>query len=82
MMNYDCIYHKIQLTIEQDIYTNTNESGREAQKETMGLIDIGLPQSKKILLTVTARPGSKVKYNKGKYKLTNYLLRSFSFPIW
>jgi len=29
----------------------------------MGLIDIGLPQSKKIKLTVTARPGSKVKYN-------------------
>ena len=41
------IYHKIQLTIEQDRYTKANESGEEAQKETMGLVDIGLPQSKK-----------------------------------
>ena len=41
------IYHKIKLMIEQDIYTKANESGEEAQKETMGLIDIGLPQSKK-----------------------------------
>ena len=46
----------------------------EAQKETMRLVDIGLPQSK-IKLTVTVRPGSKVKlkYNEGKYKLTNYI---------
>ena len=36
-----------------------SESGEEAQKETMRLIDIGLPQSK-IILTVTVRPGSKV----------------------
>ena len=35
----------------------------------MRLIDIGLPQSK-IKLTVTVMPGSKVKYNEGKYKLT------------
>ena len=27
-------------------YTKANESGKEAQKETMGLIDIGLPQCK------------------------------------
>ena len=27
----------------------------------------------KIKLTVTVRPGSKVKYNEGKYKLTNYM---------
>ena len=27
----------------------------------------------KIKLTVTVRPGSKVKYNEGKYKLTNYI---------
>ena len=27
-------------------YTKANESGEEAQKETMRLIDIGLPQSK------------------------------------
>ena len=41
------IYHKIQLTIAQDSYTKAIESGEEAQKETMGHIDIGLPQSKK-----------------------------------
>ena len=40
------IYHKIQITIKQDSYTKANESGEEAQKETMRLIDIGLPQSK------------------------------------
>ena len=57
-MNYDFIYHKIQLTIEQDSYIKTNESGEEApppppppkkkrkKNETNGLIDIGLPQSK------------------------------------
>ena len=27
----------------------------------------------KIKLTVTVRQGSKVKYNEGKYKLTNYI---------
>ena len=27
----------------------------------------------KIKLTVTVRPGSKAKYNEGKYKLTNYI---------
>ena len=43
----EIIYHKIQIMIKQDIYTNANESGEEAQKETMGLIVIGLPQSKK-----------------------------------
>ena len=31
--------------IKQDSYTEANESGEEAQKETMRLIDIGLPQS-------------------------------------
>ena len=68
------IYHKIQITIKQDSYTKANESGEEAQKETMRLIDIGLPQSKnEVNLTVTVRPGSKVKYNEGKYKLTNYI---------
>ena len=66
------IYHKTQITIKQGSYTKANESGEEAQKETMRLIDIGLPQSK-IKLTVTVRPGSKVKYNEGKYKLTNYI---------
>ena len=34
------------IMIKQDSYTKANESGGEAQKETMGLIDIGLPQSK------------------------------------
>ena len=67
------IYHKIQITIKQDSYTKTNESGEEAQKETIRLIDIGLPQSKKIKLTLTVRPGSKVKYNEGKYKLIKYI---------
>jgi len=33
------IYHKIQITIKQDSYTKANESGEEAQKETMRLID-------------------------------------------
>ena len=32
--------------ILQDSYTKANESGEEAQKETMRLIDIGLPQRK------------------------------------
>ena len=32
--------------IKEDSYTKANESGEEAQKETMWLIDIGLPQSK------------------------------------
>ena len=41
------IYHKIQIMLKQDSYTKENESGEEAQKETMRLIDIGLPQSKK-----------------------------------
>ena len=39
-------YHKIQVTIKQDSYSKANESDEEAQKETMRLIDIGLPQSK------------------------------------
>ena len=68
------IYHKIQITIKQDSYTKANESGEEAQKETMRLMDIGLPQSKnKVNSNSTVRPGSKVKCNEGKYKLTNYI---------
>ena len=39
-MIYDFIYHKIQLTIEQENFPKTNESGEEAQKETTGLIDM------------------------------------------
>ena len=39
----------------------------------MRLMDIGLPQSKnKVNSNSTVRPGSKVKCNEGKYKLTNY----------
>ena len=42
--------------IKQDSYTKANESGKEAQKETMGLIDIGLPQSKnKVTFCLTCR---------------------------
>ena len=44
--NFILIYHKIQRTIKRDSYTKANKSGEEAQKETMRLIDIGLPQSK------------------------------------
>ena len=43
-------YHKIQVPVilkKQGDHTKANTSGEEAQKETMGLIDIGLPQSKK-----------------------------------
>ena len=63
------IYHKIQITIIQDSYIKANESGEEAQKETMRLMG---SFRVKIKLTVTVRPGSKVKYSEGKNKLTNY----------
>ena len=56
--------------MKQDSYTKANESDEEVQKETMRLIDIGLPQSK---IKLTVRPGSKVKYNEGKYNLTNHI---------
>ena len=39
------MFRKIQTLIKQDSYTKANESGEEAQKESMG-IDIGLPESK------------------------------------
>ena len=55
-------YHKIQIMIKQNSCTKANESGEEAQKETMRLIDIGLPQSEIMLtVTVTVRPGLKSK---------------------
>ena len=38
-------YHKIQIMIKRDSYTKANDSGEEAQEETMRLLDIGLPQS-------------------------------------
>ena len=54
-------YHKIQITIKQDSYSKANESGVEAQKETMGLIDIGLHQSKnKVNSNSKARIESKI----------------------
>ena len=55
------IYHKIKITIKQDSYTKANESGEEAQKETMRLIDNGLPQSKnKVNINGKARIESKI----------------------
>ena len=52
--------------IKQDSCTKANESGEEAQKETMRLVDNGLPQSEIMkAVTVTVRPGLKVKYNEG-----------------
>ena len=45
---YFLFYHKIQVILKkQGDHTKANKSGEDAQKETMGLIDIGLPQSKK-----------------------------------
>ena len=51
----------MQITKKQDSYTKANESGEEAQKETMRLIDIGLPQSKnKVNSNGKARIESKI----------------------
>ena len=45
----------------QDSYTKTNESGEEAQKETIRLIGIGRPQSKnKVNSNSKARIESKI----------------------
>ena len=53
----------MQITIKQDIYTKANESDEEAQKETMRLIDIGLPQSKnKVNSNSKARIESKIQW--------------------
>ena len=38
-------YHKVQIMIKQGSYTEANESGEEAEKGTMRVIDIGLSQS-------------------------------------
>ena len=49
-LQYFYFYHKIQVILKkQGDHTKANTSGEETQKETMGLIDIGLPQSKKIV---------------------------------
>ena len=37
------IFHKIQITIKQDSYTKANESGEEAQKETVQFISFPSP---------------------------------------
>ena len=51
-------YQKTQVKF---IRVNPNESGKEAQKETMRLIDIGLPQSKnKVNSNSKARIESKI----------------------
>ena len=51
----------MKITIKQDSYTKANESDEEAQKETMKLIDIGLPQSKnKVNINGKARIESKI----------------------
>ena len=55
------LYHKIQMVIKQDSYTKANESGEETQKETMRLIDIGLPRIKnKVNSNSKARIESKI----------------------
>ena len=54
-------FHKIQMVIKQDSYTKANESGEETQKETMRLIDVGLPQIKnKVNSNSKARIESKI----------------------
>ena len=55
-------YHKIQITIKQDGYTKASESGEEARKETIRLIDIGLPQSKNKVKDSKARIESKIRW--------------------
>ena len=55
------LYHKIQMVIKQGSYTKANESGEETQKETMRLIDVGLPQIKnKVNSNSKARIESKI----------------------
>ena len=51
--------------IKQDSYTKENESGEEAQKETMRLIGIGLSQSKN---KVNSNSNRKVKVTKYKVR--------------
>ena len=54
-------YHKVQIMIKQGSYTEANESGKQARKETMRLIDIRLPQSKnKVSSNSNARIKSKI----------------------
>ena len=51
----------ISFTTKQDSYIKANESGEEAQKETIRLIDIGLEQSKnKVNSNSKARIESKI----------------------
>ena len=49
--------------LKQDGYTKANESGEKAQKETMRLIDIGLPRIKnKVNSNSKARIESKIQW--------------------
>ena len=59
--------------MKQDSYTKANESGEEAHKGNHGAYRHWAPSEYEIKLTVTVRPGSKVKYNKGKNKSTSYI---------
>ena len=54
------IYHKIQITIKQDSYTKANESGEEAQKETMKLIDIKYVVVSRILIVPQAATSASI----------------------
>ena len=56
----------MQITIKHGSCKKASESDEEAQKETMRLIDIDLPQSKN-------KVNSNSKANEGKYKLTYYI---------
>ena len=42
------MFREIQIMIKQDSYTKANERREETQKETMGLMDIGLLQIKNL----------------------------------
>ena len=59
-------YHKIQITQKQ------MKVARKPKEKPWGLSTLGSLRVK-IKLTVTVRPGSKVKYSEGKNKLTNYI---------
>lgn len=77
------VYHQIQITIKKKTVTQKQiKVARKSKKETIGLIDIGLPQSKKNKVNSTVRPGSKVKYSEGKYSWTNYINWVTKYKVW
>ena len=63
--------------IKQASYKKANESGEEAMMASSPYRHSPYrhwaPSEQKVKLTGTVRPGSKVKYNEGKNKLTNYI---------